>query len=143
MTALDRLRHVVAVGDDLLHEGPQARREVSHASHGGPPGATRIQREATDLRALGPCTGAAALRGPKVRGSGVAVTPPRGPEPSAWSGGAGGSWSEATSACEHPTRPSVRGAAEGRDRGDGPSEACARTQAPSDPRVSRDRVRAP
>lgn len=120
------------------HEGPQARREASQAAHGGPPGAMRIPRLATDLRALAPRTGDAALPeagGPQARGrrqrrrrATAQVKSRRGRD------GAGGSRSEATAACEHPAAPRRRGATEGRD------DAGARRKhvlgaEPSDPRL--------
>lgn len=103
---------------DLPHEGSQARLLASPASDGGPPGATRTPRAATDLgalgvplqRALGGALGPEARRAEAGRGrAAVALSP--GHEP-AGSGGAGGSARGATLVgCERA--PGPRSAASG------------------------------
>lgn len=110
---------------DDQHEGSQARRPAPPAGHGGPPGATRSPRAATDLGALGsslqPAPGGA--RGPEARraeaGRGcAAVGLPPGPEP-AGSGGAGGSARAATAvggrARRRPAKRSERAPADTRE----------------------------
>lgn len=110
---------------DHQHEGSQARRPAPPAGHGGPPGATRSPRAATDLGALGsslqPAPGGA--RGPEARraeagGGCAAVALPPGPDP-AGSGGAGGSARAATAvggrARRRPAKRSERAPADTRE----------------------------